>query len=199
MTKSAYLNELEDKLNTLNRSERKKFISYYEEIIEDYIENGCSEELALERVGSPQSIATDLLRQENGINKNFKSTTKVWIAILLILGLPLWGSLLLAGILLILSAYIIIWCLPFIMGAISFSSFIIAMVSVMGGFILLIQNPALAIVQYGLGIASLGIAMLSAMGTYYFSKKFIGVTKKFTKHIAAFFKSMLKNGREELK
>ena len=44
MTKNAYLSELADRLRQLPQSEIDKSIAYYSEIIDDRMEEGCSEE-----------------------------------------------------------------------------------------------------------------------------------------------------------
>ncbi len=188
MTKAVFLRDLESQLKSLNNMERKKFISYYEEIIEDYIENGSTEETAVERVGYPESIAEDILKQESGTDKKASTTTKGLIGFLMVLGFPLWGSLLLAGILMVLSVYIVIWCLPVVVGSVAIATFSIAIVSVCGGFFLLIVNPALAIVQFGLGVVCVGIAILTTFATIYLSKKLIEVTKSFTLKLIGIFK-----------
>ena len=188
MTKAVFLKDLESQLKSLSNMERKKFISYYEEIIEDYIENGATEEAAVERVGYPQSIAEDILNQESGTNKKVSTATKGLIGILMVLGFPLWGSLLLAGILLVLSGYIVIWCLPVITGSLAFGTFATAILSVCGGFFLLMVNPTLAIMQFGLGIACVGIAILTTFATIYLAKRLIEVTKSFTLKLIGIFK-----------
>lgn len=49
MNKAYFLDSLEQNLGSLLREERFKFISYYDEIIEDYIEDGYSEKDAVKK------------------------------------------------------------------------------------------------------------------------------------------------------
>ena len=188
MKKAEFLKELNIKLKCLSESERKKFILYYEEIIEDYIENGYTEEEAIEHVGNPNRIAEDIKNQESEIHQTMPTAKKVGIGVLLLLGFPLWGSLLLAGILLVLSGYILIWCLPFMSGTLSIGFFVSALINVFGAFIMIIKNPAVGIMQFGFGIASVGIAILLGIATLYLVKQFIVVTKKFTIKVVGIFK-----------
>lgn len=135
MTKSTFIDTLRGLLESLNEDECNKFISYYEEIIEDYKESGLTEEEVIKKIGSPQSIAKNILSEEDSININIPSfNSKILNIILLILGFPLWGSLLLTVVLLILSAYIIIWCIPFTTGVSSIALLTAALFSIVGLF-----------------------------------------------------------------
>lgn len=59
---------LERELRCLKPSERKKNISYYEEIIADMTENGLSEEAAVEKIGSPKQIAQEIIENTSPDN-----------------------------------------------------------------------------------------------------------------------------------
>ena len=61
MRKSTFIENLNILLKSINEDERNKFISYYEEIFEDYIENGFTEEEVINKIGSPESIANSIL------------------------------------------------------------------------------------------------------------------------------------------
>lgn len=47
MNKQEFLERLENLLNKLSPSEREKAILYYSEMIEDFIEDGCTQEEAV--------------------------------------------------------------------------------------------------------------------------------------------------------
>ncbi|QAS61967.1 HAAS signaling domain-containing protein [Clostridium septicum] len=51
MTKSTFIDTLRGLLESLNEDECNKFISYYEEIIEDYKESGLTEEEVIKKLG----------------------------------------------------------------------------------------------------------------------------------------------------
>ncbi len=181
MTKSTFIDELRGLLESLNEDECNKFISYYEEIIEDYKESGLTEQEVIEKIGSPQSIANNILSEQDSININIPSfNSKILNMILLILGFPLWGSLLLTAVLLILSAYIIIWCIPFTTGVSSIAFFVASLVSIIGSPFMMADVLTVGIVQLGLGITSVGISILLGLVTIYLSKKFIVITKQLT-------------------
>ena len=148
MRKDEFLSSLERLLRSLKREERNKFLSYYSEMIDDYMEDGCGEEEAVERIGSPGEIAQEILTdREERPAKPTPAWLRVGVIVLLILGSPLWGSLVLAAlccalaaVILVLSAYVVIWCIPVIFGALSVSSLLLALVSTVGSAILLFQD-----------------------------------------------------------
>ena len=61
MNKAEFLNELSFCLQNMNDSEKNKFIIYYDEMISDYVENGMSEEDAVNKIGAPKKIAEELI------------------------------------------------------------------------------------------------------------------------------------------
>lgn len=107
MKKDEFLSSMERLLRSLKREERNRFLSYYAEMIEDYMEDGCEEEDAVQRIGSPGEIAQEILsdREEQSARPT-PTWMKIGVIVLLILGSPLWGSLVLAAICCALAAVI---------------------------------------------------------------------------------------------
>lgn len=62
MTKIEFLAQLEKRLAQLPENERKSRLDYYSELIDDMIEDGLSEEEAVERLGSSEEIASRAMR-----------------------------------------------------------------------------------------------------------------------------------------
>lgn len=80
MTKQEFLNALNRKLKKLKKAERKKYIELYEENIADIMERGVSEEAAVEKMGSADNIANEILSgADSGSFKN-----RDWKAVTLI-------------------------------------------------------------------------------------------------------------------
>lgn len=65
MTKQEFLKKLKSKLKGLNRVERDKYIEYYDEVISDIVESGFSEEEAIEKQGSVDQVAEEILANVN--------------------------------------------------------------------------------------------------------------------------------------
>ena len=187
MNKSDFIETLDRLLKSLNKEEREKFIYYYEEIIEDYKESGLTEEEVINKIGTPESIAENIL-SEHDVVKVTSTGSKILITILLVLGFPLWGSLLLAAFLLVLCAYIVIWCGPLITGVSSVALFVASLMSIIGFPFMLFDSLSTGIVQLGVGITSLGLSVLLGFATIYLSEKVIVITKKLTYKVLGLFK-----------
>lgn len=112
MRKADFLKKLKRRLWALQRKEKQSTLQYYKEVIEDRIENGMEEEAAVASLGSAEALAEKILSdaQEQG---TVTSGKKILFLTLLILGSPLWLSLLLAAFSVVLSLYIVLWSLVF--------------------------------------------------------------------------------------
>ncbi|MBS7007477.1 DUF1700 domain-containing protein [Anaerostipes sp.] len=192
MSKGEFLESLKRLLKSLGKSEREKSLSYYSEMIDDYMEDGYTEEDAVEQVGNPGLIAQEILEEQGDkAGSRMSRGMKGLIGVLLILGFPLWGSLALAGIclllaavLLVLSAYIVIWCIPVCTGAFSAAGLVLSVVSMGGAAVIVFQNPAAGVLQLGVGMALAGIFVLFGLLTWILAKIFTGVTIRFSRWLA---------------
>ncbi len=198
MSKEEFLGSLNRLLKSLGKSEREKSLSYYNEIIDDYMEDGYTEEEAVDQIGSPGQIAQEILEEQQTQMKTPMSRgMKGLIAVLLVLGFPLWGSLVLAGfclvlsaVLLVLSAYIVIWCIPICTGAVSVAGLILSVVSMGGAAVIIFQNSAAGVIQLGVGMSSAGIFILAGLLTWILGKYFVKVTVRFSKWLAGIITGM---------
>ena len=156
------------------------------------MEDGYTEEQAVEQIGNPGLIAQEILEeQQSQMKAPMSRGTKVLVAVLLVLGFPLWGSLMLAGfcivlsaVLLVLSAYIVIWCIPLCTGAASVAGLILSVVSMGGAAVIVFQNSAAGVIQLGVGMLSAGIFILTGLLTWVLGKYFVKVTASFSKWLA---------------
>ncbi len=95
MNKSEYLDSIRSKLAGLPEKDINSAIEYYEEAIEDRIEDGLTEEQAIKAVGTPEEIAEKIL-MDSSIPKLITAkakpqrTLKGWEIALIIIGSPLW-------------------------------------------------------------------------------------------------------------
>ena len=112
MNKQDFLNELRNRSGHLPQSEIDERISFYNEMIDDYIEDGLTEEEAIRKIGSIDTIlgqaSNDNIGQAQRSNSRQKQRTPLTI-VLLVLGSPIWFSLLISAFSVILSLYISLW------------------------------------------------------------------------------------------
>lgn len=157
MNKQMFLNELDKALFKLSYSEKKNILNYYEELIEDYKENGCSEEEAVARLEDPKEIADRAIGELQPPTDDHASSS-ILVKLLIILGSPLWASILLAGAMFVLSILIIIWCLPIVTVSFAFASVAGALIGVFGAVPVMVTTFLYGIFQLGVGIFCVGLS-----------------------------------------
>ena len=189
MSKVEFINDLRRLLATIDIAERNKFIAYYEEMIEDYKECGDTEEEVIRKIGSPKNIADNILKEQGTIDikiPRFKSSPLN--IILLILGFPLWGSLLLAFVLVIFAFYLTIGCIPFTTAVTSVAFFGAGLLSIIVSPIMISEILPAGIAQLGAGISLIGFSIILGVLTIFLSKKLFLITKIITNELINVFK-----------
>lgn len=117
MTKNEFKKLLNQRIQVLETQERERILNFYEETIDDSIEDGCSEEEAVSKLGDLEMIVNDIfaenhivksqtsIQRESPIKKN-----RMYVLLFLIITSPLWLALGTAGLTLLLCAYILVGC-----------------------------------------------------------------------------------------
>lgn len=182
MTKTEFLEQLKNSLNGLSQEDIKKSLDYYEEMIDDRMEDGISEEEAVSGLGTVEEIKNRIL-EDVSITKIVKAKIKpkralrAWEIILLIIGSPVWvpvtASLIIVVLVLYLCFWIVILCLYICDFAVFFSGFgsIIGAFAQENGF-----NTGLFMT--GCGIMLIGLAILLFLGFTQIARGLIWVSKK---------------------
>jgi uncharacterized membrane protein len=177
MNKEEFSRNLEKELLELGAKDGQKFTAYYYEMIEDYIEDGYSEEQAVKKVGSPKTIAQQILEEEGEVVLKVPSIGgKVATIALLIIGFPLWGSILATGALLVLTGYLLILCIPILTGTMTVAGIVGGIWSVMGAPFTINDGLHIAVTQFGIGVFGVGIGILSGLFTIFILAKLIECT-----------------------
>ncbi|MBQ6143103.1 MAG: DUF1700 domain-containing protein [Clostridia bacterium] len=202
MNKAEFLNDLKFKLNFLSEEEREKTLNYYNEIIEDRIESGMSEEKAVSQMESTKVISEKLKPKEN-IQKttsekilDFIDTllTKhgyLFMLAILIFSFPIWSPIVatvltfIAGILIFIGVVLLFIFLMIATGAICTVAGLII------GISFLTQSLLSAIAALGISMIFAGITILLTIGTI---KIINGISIVFTK-----ISNLFKNGYHSIK
>jgi uncharacterized membrane protein len=112
MNKEQFLSSLEDRFNGLSKEDIAERLAFYSEAIDDRMEDGLTEEEALAQLGSVDSIAAQIVndaeRQRPVKEKRRMGALEI---VLLILGSPIWISLLAACFSVVISLYAAIWAI----------------------------------------------------------------------------------------
>ena len=168
MTKSEFLKSLCTSLHGLSDEDIKKSVDYYEEMIDDRMEDGKSEEEAVEGLGTIDEIKNNIL-EDIPITKIVKEkikpkrTLKAWEIILLIIGSPVWIPVTAAMIIVALVLYLCFWIVILWLYACDFAVFFSGFASIFGAFV---QNNGFntGLFYAGSGIALVGGAILLFFG-----------------------------------
>ena len=114
MTKKEFLNELAKGIAGIPDEDITRSLEFYSEMIDDRMEEGKSEVEAVAEIGTVKDAVSQILA-EIPITKLIKEKVKkkrklgTLEIVLLILGAPIWLSLLVAAFAVILSVYISVW------------------------------------------------------------------------------------------
>lgn len=114
MCKQEFLAQLRNRLSGLPQLEIEERLNFYNEMIEDHIEDGLSEAEAVLAAGSVEEIVSQAIA-ETPLTKIAQETIKpkrrltVWEVLLIVLGSPIWLSLLIAAFAVLFSLYAALW------------------------------------------------------------------------------------------
>ena len=166
MTKKEFEAALRGRLSGLPEDELKKSLEYYAEMIDERTECGMAEEEAVAELGPVETIASDILTATplpKLLKKKVtpKRSLRGWEIALLILGSPLWLSLLLAAAAVILCIYVCLWTVAVSVYASAVAVGACAPAAlVLAGMMLVRGKAAQGIFFAGAGLACAGLAVL---------------------------------------
>lgn len=191
MNKQEFLSQLRKGLSALPRNEIDEQITYYGEMIDDRIEEGLTEEEAASEIGSINELISRIVTETPLYvlvkeRAKPKKSLKTWEILLIVLGSPLWLSLIIAAAAVMLSLYLVICSLIIALWAteIALAAGIIG--SIASVIVFMYQGNALA------GIAMLGLSFFCSglFILWFFLCKDTGKSLlNLTKRIAAAIKS----------
>ena len=172
MNKQQFLEALSKELADLSKKERKERLAFYSEMIDDRMEEGMTEEEAVASVRPPE-MGEEVLQEPKSEKKR-----KVWVTLLLILGSPIWASLLISVLAVVLSLYISLWAVLISLWAVFGSLAGGAVGGVAAGVIFMVGGkilPGLAIIGEALVCAGLSI------GAFFLCRYLTELTLRLTK------------------
>lgn len=166
MNKNEFITQLQNKLSDLSQDDIQKSVDYYSEMIDDRIEDGLTEEEAVEAIGSAEEIAQQIL-METPLPKLVKAkvtpkrSMKGWEIALIIIGFPLWLPLIIAAASIVFSVFVTIWSVIISLYAVVFSLFASAAACIFAMFVeFTAGNIAHGLLALGASLICAGIAIL---------------------------------------
>ncbi len=182
MTKTEFLQRLETLLRGMDPEDRAQWLAYYSEIIDDYMEEGHTETVAVGMVGSVEALASQI-RADAGLpvnaTENERSVRRKWL-----IGLctaPLWLPVALAAaiVALAVAAAVAVLVLALVLGVVTLAlavcgtavSLVIALYAsvaglvagglgcALGGVVILFSHPLQGLFTFGAGLVLAGLAL----------------------------------------
>ena len=165
MKKHEFLDQLHKALSGLPPKEIDEQLIYYSEMIDDKMEEGISEEEAVAQIGPIEEIAaqfkTELPRKDTLKEAIFKNySLPLWAIICLIIGIPVWGSLLIGAISIVFSMLVVIfagivslWAVSVAVGGCVMGAAVIAIMQFIAG------HTAAAICLLGGSLVCMGLTI----------------------------------------
>lgn len=192
MNKQEFLAELGKGLSGLPQSDIEDRLSFYGEMIADRMEEGLTEEEAVAEIGPADEVVSQIVA-ETPLLRLVKERVRpkrrlnALEAALLVLGSPIWLSLLIAGFALLLSLYAVLWALVVCLWAVWLALIAGAVGGIALGVLLTAKGEAAkGVLAIGAGLVCAGLAVLLFRGCLAASKG----AAKLTGSIAVWVKSL---------
>lgn len=193
MNKQEFLGVLRKGLSFLQDDEAEERLSFYREMIDDRVEEGLTEEEAVREIGTPEEILARILVDMPSVKAEQKKSKperrlRWWEILLLILGSPIWLSLLLAAAAVALSLYAVLWSLVVSLWAVEISLWGAALGTVVGGMGMAISGYVTAgLAMLGAGLICAGLSVFLFFGCIAATKGTLLLTRKIAVGIKRWF------------
>ena len=185
MFREAFLGELRKGLAGLPEEELEGRLAFYEEMIDDRMEEGLTEEAAVAEVGPASRVIGQILAEiplSRIVREKVKPrhALRVWEILLLVLGSPIWLSLLVAAAAVVLSLYAVLWAVVISLWAADLSLAASAVACVAGSILFLVKGRLIpACSALGAALVCAGLAILMFFLCLWLSKALVKGTGKF--------------------
>lgn len=193
MNKQEFLAELRKGLHGLPQNDIEERLTFYNEMIDDRMEEGLTEDDAVSEVGTVNEVVSQIVT-ETPLSKIVKEkvrpkrTLRVWEIILLALGSPIWLSLLIAAFAVIFAVYVTAWSVIVALWASELALAASSIGSILSAVIFAFQvNGIVAIAVLGAGIAFAGLSIFLFFGCKETTKGILFLTKKMILGIKSLF------------
>ena len=184
MSRQEFLEQLRKGLSGLPQDDVEERLTFYSEMIEDRMEEGLTEEEAVGEIGPVDEIVTQIVG-EIPLTKLVKEKMKpkrrlgAWEIVLLVLGSPLWFSLLVAAVAVIFSVYVALWSVIVSLWAVEASLWGTVLGCIAAGVIFAVTGNGLTgVAMIGACIVCAGLSVFLFFGCKQATKGAVWLTKK---------------------
>lgn len=161
MNKKEFLEELEKRLQALPKEEIQERLQFYSEAIDDRVEEGETEEQAIEEIGTLDEITWEIVKKTPLVTLvkekvKPKHQIKPWEIVLICVGFPIWLPLLITAMVLILVAYILAWVLVIVTYSVEIATSVAGIAALSSGTAVFFSGEH----WFGFGLVGAGIMCL---------------------------------------
>ena len=193
MNKFDFITELRAKLWSIPEADAVASVEYYAEMIDERMEEGLSEEEAVAAIGDLDEIVKNIIAdapvQPVQQVKKTKRELTWWEITLLVLGSPVWVSLLIAAVAVVFSAWISLWSVVIALYATAFALAVSGIGLLVAAFSLLwIRQFAKCAVVVGAALLCAGFAILVFLLSNLAAKGLTALTKLIWNGVTGIFK-----------
>lgn len=190
MNKQEFLQNLRNRLGALPLSEIEKSVNYYSEIIDDYIEDGISEQEAISKL-EPMDVIVEKIMYDTPLPVLIKARAKPnWNALtllLLILGFPVWFPILASVCAVLFSVYVVIWSLFIALYCVIIAFAISGIAAIVTCPMIFSVNIAGGLLSLGAGLVCIAISVMIFRPMVLASKELVKLTVFVARKIKSIF------------
>ncbi len=190
MNKQEFLTRLRVGLSVLPQEDAEERLSFYAEMIEDRMEEGLSEQEAVSAIGSIDEVVAQIIADTpltQLVKQKLKSPKRrsSWSIVLIVLGSPIWFSLLIAAFAVASSLYVSLWAVVICLWAVFVSLVGCFIGGLAGGVYLAVIGHLLSgLSLIAAGLVCAGLSILSFFGC----RAITGVAVNLGKQMVLWFK-----------
>jgi len=184
MYKREFLAELKAGLSGLPPEDIDERLTFYSEMIDDRMEEGLGEEDAVAQIGTVDQVISQIISEiplPRLVRERVrpKRTFRAWEIALLILGSPVWFSLLIAAAAVLLSLYAVLWSLIVSLWAVETSLLAGSLVGVgMTVFLACGGNGLTGLAVLGTGLVCAGLSIFVFFGCGAATRAAVSTTRR---------------------
>lgn len=198
MNKQEFLEQLRRGISGLPQEDIEERLTFYSEMIDDRIEEGLSENEAVSEIGSVDTVISQILDDTPLVKlvkhkMRPKKRMNAWEIVFLILGSPIWLSLIIAAFAVVISVYAAVWSLIIALWSVFVSLVAAALGGAAGGIWFAVTAKAVTgLAAAGTGVFCAGLSVFMFFACKAATKGILLLTKK----VALGIKGCFMNRRE---
>ncbi len=193
MNKQEFLAALRERLSGLPQQELEERLAFFEEGIDDRMEEGLSEKEAVASMGKIDEIVGQIVADvplSVLVKEKAKKRRRLqtWEIILLVLGFPVWLPLLIAAFAVLLSLYAVLWSVVGSLWTVPVSLGAVGIVGILSIVFFSIEGEVfVGLALLGIGLVAAGLAIFAVFGCLAVTRGMVALTKAIVRGIKLLF------------